>query len=155
MFAGAVVAYKTINQNYIAISSTESELYALAETGKMMLYIRSILDDLDVKQSPTSIIYEDNQGCIHITEARKPTKRTRHIDIRNFVILDWIERDLMEVKKIPIADNASDTLTKALPRITFHRHNDTLMGRRDPIITQKDTINPNDHNGSGTIAITE
>jgi len=132
MFAGAVIAYKSITQHAVALSTTEAEFYVLAEAGKIMLYIRTILDDLNVPQTPASVIYEDNSGCIHITAAKKPTKRTRHVEIRHFAIIDWINKDLINVSKIITNDNASDTLTKSLPRILFHRHNDTLMGRRKP-----------------------
>jgi hypothetical protein len=44
----AAVAYKTQLQNTIATSSTESEFMAAYELGKMLLYIRSILWDLNV-----------------------------------------------------------------------------------------------------------
>ena len=144
MFAGAVIAYKTITQQAVALSTTEAELYALAEAGKTMLYIRTILDDLNISQTPASVLYEDNQGCMHITAAKKPTKRTRHVDIRQFAIIDWIEKDLIDVSKILTSDNASDALTKPQPRILFHRHNDTMMGRRRPIPSNNMIYSGND-----------
>ena len=129
MLAGAVICYKTIYQKTIALSSTEAELYALSEAAKTMLYIRNILDDLNVRQDNASILYEDNQGCICVAESRKPTRRTRHVDIKHFSLVDWVEQDIIAIKKISTNDNAGDALTKALPRILFYRHNDTLMGR--------------------------
>ena len=148
MFAGAVICYKTIYQKTIALSSTEAELYALSEAAKTMLYIRNILEDLNVPQDNATIIYEDNQGCICVAESKKPTRRTRHVDIRHFALVDWVEQDIIAIKKINTNDNASDTLTKALPRILFYRHNDTLMGRTTPNVkTTKrlhyDDVHPN------------
>ena len=132
ILGGAVVAYKTINQKSVALSSTEAEFYALAEAGKMMLYIRSILNDLALDQTKASILFEDNQGCICMTDARKPTKRTRHVDIRHFAVLDWVEQDLLQITKIPTAENSADTLTKSLGRVLFHRHTDRLLGCHVP-----------------------
>ena len=151
MLAGAVICYKTIYQKSIALSSTEAELYALSEAAKTMLYIRNILEDLMVPQDNASILYEDNQGCVCVAESRKPTRRTRHVDIRHFALVQWVEEDIIAIKKIHTNDNASDTLTKALPRILFHRHNDTLMGRhrRDKTTSSRQKQNNQQgHNGS-------
>lgn len=132
LLAGAVIVYKTLHQKSVALSSTEAEFYALAEAGKIALYIRSILNELGIDQQHATPIFEDNQGCLFMAEARKPTKKTRHIEIRHYAILDWIEQDLINVKKIHTSDNAADTLNKTLSGTLFHRHNDTLMGNRQP-----------------------
>ena len=129
---GATVVYKTMLQRTVALSSTEAEFYALAEAGKIILYVRSVLNDLNMPQNLATVIYEDNRGCLKMTQAMKPTRRTRHVDTRYFAILNWIETDQLHIKKIDTADNASDVLTKALGRILFYRHTDTLMGRRPP-----------------------
>ena len=132
IFGGAAVVYKTILQRTIALSSTEAEFYALTEAGKLVLYIRHVLKDLDLEQQDATTIYEDNRGCLQMTKALKPTKRTRHVDSRFFAILHWVHTDQIDVKKIDTADNASDVLTKATGRIIFYRHNDTLLGKRIP-----------------------
>ena len=90
LLAGAAIVYKTLHQKSVALSSTEAEFYALAEAGKIALYIRSILNELGIDQEHATPIFEDNQGCLFMAEARKPTKKTRHIEIRHYAILDWI-----------------------------------------------------------------
>ena len=49
MMSGAAMVYKTILQRVVALSSTEAEFYALSEAGKLALYVRSILNDLDMQ----------------------------------------------------------------------------------------------------------
>ena len=132
MFGGAAVVYKTILQRTIALSSTEAEFYALTEAGKLVLYIRHVLKDLNLEQINPTTIYEDNRGCLQMTKALKPTKRTRHVDSRFFAILDWVQTDQIQVEKINTTDNASDVLTKATGRIIFYRHTDTMLGKRKP-----------------------
>ena len=51
------------------------------DTGKMILFVRSILWDLDIPQEAATILYEDNDACTVMGNAQKPTPRTRHIDI--------------------------------------------------------------------------
>ena len=87
-FGGAAAVYKTILQRMIALSSTEAEFYALTEADKLVLYIRHVLKDLGFEQTDPTTIYEDNRGCLQMTKALKPTKRTRHVDSRFFALLD-------------------------------------------------------------------
>ena len=133
MLGNATVIYKTIHQKAIALSSTEAEFYALSEAGKLTLYLRSILDELRIPQQHATVLYEDNQGCLFMTASGKPTKRTRHVDIRHFAILDWVEHDILNIKKISTSDNTADCLTKPTGRTLFYRHTDTMLGRRAPV----------------------
>ena len=71
--AGAAVAYKTQFQDTVATSLTESEFMAAYELGKALLYMRSILWDLDVPQEAASHLYEDNDACTAMANAQKPT----------------------------------------------------------------------------------
>ena len=86
--AGAVIVYKTILQSIIALSSTEAEFYALSKAGKSTLYVRSILEELGIAQHEATPMYEDNKGCLHMTQNNKPTKNTRHVDLRHFAVVD-------------------------------------------------------------------
>ena len=92
-FGGAAIVFKTILQQTIALSSTKAEFYAITETGKLVLYIRHVLFDLGMEQEAPTTIYEDNRGCLQMTQALKPTRRTRHVDSRYFAILDWVQTD--------------------------------------------------------------
>ena len=80
--AGGTILYKTKFQDIVALSSTEAEFIAACDVGKNSLYIRSILEDMQLPQDEATIIYEDNQGAIAMANASYPTKRTKHIDTR-------------------------------------------------------------------------
>jgi hypothetical protein len=64
---------------------------AAYELGKMLLYVRIILWDLNVPQEAASRLYEDNDACTAMANAQKPTSRTRHMDIRYHVLCEWVE----------------------------------------------------------------
>jgi hypothetical protein len=132
LLAGAVVAYKTRVQPTVSTSSTEAEFIGASDAAKMALYIRSILDELHVPQTHATLIYEDNAAALMTANASQPTKRTRHMDIRHFAIQEWVECDLIQLKRVDTTVNLSDTLTKPLQRILFYRHLDALMGRHRP-----------------------
>ena len=49
-FAGGAVYYRCRIHPTIAQSSTESELQAMTDAGKAALYLRSILEELNIEQ---------------------------------------------------------------------------------------------------------
>jgi hypothetical protein len=67
-----------------------------------------------------------------MVSAQAPTKRTGHVEIRHFALLQWAEDDYIIAKPIPTDHNPSDSFTKATGRIKFHQHADIYMGRRPP-----------------------
>ena len=89
-FAGAPVVYRSRFQPTISQNSTEAEFVAAAEAGKLALYLRSMLNDLNISQDSITPIYEDNAVAIAMTNASRPTRRPRHLDIKHFSLLDWV-----------------------------------------------------------------
>jgi hypothetical protein len=130
--SGGVIAYKTKFQPTVALSSTEAEFMAACDAGRMCLFIRSTLWDLNIPQEAATITYEDNDGCTAMGNAQKPTPRTRHIDIKYYALCEWIERDLIHLERVDTAINTADHLTKALTRTLFHRHTNYLLGHIPP-----------------------
>ena len=86
MYAGGVVHFKTRYQDTIALSSTEAEFVALCDAGKVVLYTRSVLDELGVPQINATVLYENNKGALLMAQQRQPTKRMRHMDVKYFLV---------------------------------------------------------------------
>ena len=89
--AGGTVLYKTKYQNIVAQSSTEAEFIAAAEAGRYILYLRTIMAEIGLPQHHATVLFEDNQGALLMTQAGQPTKRTKHIDTRYYAIQSWVE----------------------------------------------------------------
>ncbi len=98
----------------------------------MCLFVRSILWDLDIPQEAATVAYKYNDGCTAMGNAQKPTPCTRHINIKYFVLCDWVERDLIILERIDTFINPADHLTKILSRTLFHRHTNFLLGHVPP-----------------------
>ena len=95
---------------------------AVYDTGKMILFVRSILWDLN-----------NNDGCTAMGNAQKPTSWTHHIDIKYFSLCEWVECDLILLDRIDTSINMSNHLTKPLQRLLFHQHANFLL-RHVPLI---------------------
>ena len=141
--AGGTIYYKTKVQDTIAQSTTEAEFTAACDAGKAIMYIRSILDEIDVPQESATALYIDNNGALLMGNAQKPTRRTRHMDIKKFVLSEWIQQDLILLKRISTSNNYADGMTKQTPRQLFYRHFDYIMGNIPPDYTCHNTIETN------------
>jgi hypothetical protein len=130
--AGGTIAYKTKFQPMVAFSTTEAKFMAACDAGRMTLFMRSILWDLDVPQEAATVGYNKNDGCTAMGNAQKPTARTQHIDIKYFAFCKWVERSLIRLEHIDTSINIADHLTKSLSRTLFHQHADFLLGHVPP-----------------------
>jgi hypothetical protein len=119
-------------QPTVAQFSTEAEFGFMTDAGKAALYIWSILEELQIEQIQPTQITVDNRGARQMTNAQQPTKRTRHVDMKGFVILQWTEGEQITFKDVPSALNPSDSLSKPTGRVNNYEHRDILMGRRRP-----------------------
>lgn len=153
--AGGTIVGKTRFQEIIAQSSTEAEFIAAADAGKMILYVRSILEQVGMPQYEATILYEDNQGALLMAQAGKPTKKTRHVEIKHFTIQQWTELDLILLKHIRTSLNASDAMTKSVPRTLYYRHMDFIMGRKIPEYLLKEMKNMSYENTSSLSYVEE
>ncbi len=74
--AGGTVACKSQFQPTVAGSSTEVEYMSAYYTGKMILFVRSVLWDLGIPQEAATLLYEDNDACTAMANAQKLTLQT-------------------------------------------------------------------------------
>ena len=132
---GAPIVYKSRYQPTVSLSSTESEFIAASEAGKLSLYVRSLLDNLNCTQSSAKKLYEDNNAAIAMANSRKPTRQNRHVELRHFPFLDWTETDQILLSSIATADNPADALTKALGPQSFTRHSCTLLDKKPNLLS--------------------
>jgi hypothetical protein len=154
MYAGGAVGYKSKFQSVIARSSTEAEFVAACDMAKMILFYRSLLADLEQEQTDATVLFEDNNGALLMANVQQPTKCTRHMDIKHFAILDWVEQDMLILETIHTSENVSDAMTKTLNRNLFYRHYDTYMGLRVPDYCDTKLIEQPEHSTPNTISHT-
>jgi len=64
--------------------------------------------------------------------AQQPTRNTRHMELKKFALVDWIENDLILLQRIKSENNYSDPCTKPLGRTLYYKHFDYVMGRIRP-----------------------
>ena len=115
MLNGGPIVWNSKLQTVIALSTTESEVYAMTEGIQEALWLRQFLENVTGNNSNEPIvIYEDNKGTRDLANNRSYQKRTRHIDVRHYFVRDYIEKGLIRVDQIKSEFQLADFLTKTL-----------------------------------------
>jgi len=130
-FAGGSVVYRSRFQTIVSTSLIEAEFIAADDASKLTLYLRSILNDLGIMQDSATKVHGDNDAAITMANSQRPTRQTRHMDIRHFALLDWIETDQIILSHTSTRDNPAARLTKALRPQLLSRHCVTLLGKKE------------------------
>ena len=110
---GGPIWWKSSLQKTVAISSTYSEIIALSDLCKRLVWVLALLNDLGFPQSAVPV-HEDNQPSIDILQSQKQNERTRHYHIRYMWTRQLIENGVIELLKIDTFSNLADFFTKVL-----------------------------------------
>jgi hypothetical protein len=130
---GAAVSWHAKLQGVVALSTTEAEYVALATAGCDALFLRGLLSELGFPQ-PSTVIFEDNSGCIALTKDSVLHSRTKHIDIRFHRIRDMVASGDVVITYCPTDQMYADGLTKILPKSKFEFCAAYMLGQTSVVI---------------------
>jgi hypothetical protein len=111
---GGTVSWSSRKQDVVALSTTEAEFYALAETIKEVQWLEYILNDFDIIVEAPILVNSDNQSTIMMIENSKFSRKTKHIDVRLHFVRDCVTKQLINIKYCSSEFNTADLLTKPL-----------------------------------------
>lgn len=119
-----VVSWGSKLQPTVALSSAEAEYMAACAAVQEAVHLRLLMSDLGFEQREPTVIYEDNQGCIALSDNPVYHRRTKHIDIRYHFIRERVASKEIELKYVPTKYQLADLLTKGLakPRVVVLRN---------------------------------
>jgi hypothetical protein len=87
----ATIDWRAKQQDVVALSSAESELISSCTATQNKVYIRQLLTDIGFKQDEPTMIMEDNQACIAMSNNPIIQKRTKHMDVRCHFVREKVE----------------------------------------------------------------
>jgi hypothetical protein len=87
-----VIACKPRVRLAVALSTAESEFLVASDTGRLGIFIRTMLNELLQHQHAATTVYEENYACRMVAYSTAPTCQMRHIDIHDFALQDWTEQ---------------------------------------------------------------
>ena len=101
-FGGAAVSWKSKKQIVIALSSMESELYALATAGDEAEWLSCLLSDLPLKEQLGTVItiYCDNQATSSVAANSLFNGKKRTIRLKHSYLNELISRGVISVMDV-------------------------------------------------------
>ncbi|PKI34533.1 hypothetical protein CRG98_045070 [Punica granatum] len=108
-----------IGQRIVARSSTESEYKSLANATVEILWLQSILRELEVSQCHPSTLRCDNISAIYLTANPIFHARTNHIEIDYHFVREHFMRRQLSIRFINSDDQLADALIHGLSSSRF------------------------------------
>ena len=71
---GEYMYYKTRFQATVSLRSIEAECIAACEVAQVILYIRSIIDDIIISHDTATTLFGNNGGELMMSKSGQPTK---------------------------------------------------------------------------------
>jgi len=131
LWQNAPLAWGSRKQKSISLSSCESEIYALSEAAKDMVYFRKLVRGLEPSAPDgPSLLYCDNKAARDLAYNPEHHNKTKHIARRHFFVRDMVEAFELQVPFVATADNIADFFTKALDAKSFFRFRNIIMNVR-------------------------
>ena len=136
MYAGCPLTWSSRMQTETKLSTTEAEFIALSEGLRTAIPIMSLIEELREEKIVISRevskvkcrVFEDNTGAKTFAMVPRFRPRTKHINIKYWHIIEYMERRVIDIQSVKSRDQLADILTKPLPESEFVRLRDMILG---------------------------
>lgn len=127
--SGAPISWSSKRQQTVALSSCEAEYMAASEAGKELIWLRGLLQDLNIPElgfRKGIKLFIDNQSALKLTKNPEFHPRTKHIELRYHWIREKVESGDIIPEWVSTKEQVADGFTKALARPAFEAFTETL-----------------------------
>jgi len=136
---GVAITASSKTQSVIALSSGESELYAISSGSMDCIGLRNQWEEMTGEKLQIWV-HSDSSAAI-ATCSRRGTGRLRHVELKHLWMQQKIASREIRLTKVLGTENCSDVLTKALIRIKHLEHALSLgMCVNEPTRSERDVV---------------
>lgn len=116
---GNLVTWRSKKQNVVARSSAKAEYRAMAQGVCEIIWLKRILEELQLPITLPMKLYCDNKAAISISQNPVQHDRTKHVEIDRHFIKEKVDAGLICMPFVPTSQQVADILTKGLFRPNF------------------------------------
>jgi hypothetical protein len=103
-------------------SSTEDEHYATSEIAKEVLFVKNLLEEIEIQiQFPINIKW-NNVGAILFANNHYNSKRSKHIDTRRHFVCKWVDNNILKIILTPTLESTAYIFAKNPTEEIFQKH---------------------------------
>jgi hypothetical protein len=140
---GNLLSWHSKKGSKVALSTATAELYALLSASKEGIYLKGLLNDLNIKDltETTPTLLGDNQTANRLAERPKYTNQTKSEHIGQSYLHEKIKNGELNITYVRTQFNIADIFTKPLSPRVFKRLRDVLMGQISYAQAEEDHVN--------------
>ena len=124
---GCLILWKSRGKKHVTQSSTEAEYVAVLEVCTDIMFIKMIMEFLQLEIERPVKVHCDNVGSIFMGNNAKQSVRTKYIDVRYHFIREYVVDGMVEIVLVPSEENDSDIFTESVSKETYVRHLEKFM----------------------------
>ena len=124
-----LISWSSRKQKTVSTSTCETKYVAASDSCKETIWLRTLLNAIDIPQTIPSPLKCDNNAAITLSSDPSFHNRVKHIDIKYHYIRECVDAKALDVVYVNTKDNIADAFTKPLDPKPFSRMR-SLMGLR-------------------------
>jgi hypothetical protein len=115
IFLGSnLVSWNARKQATVSRSSTEAEYKALANTTAEIMWIQTLLLEIEIQAPRKAKLWCDNMWAKYLSANPVLHAHTKHIEVDYHFVRERVTRGLLDIEHISIRDQVADEFTKPL-----------------------------------------
>ncbi|KAL8107926.1 hypothetical protein AgCh_024361 [Apium graveolens] len=120
-FGGNIISWSSRKQRTVSRSSTEAEFKGLANATAELMWIESLLNELNIKLPQPPTLWCDNLGATYLSANPVFHSRAKHIEIDFHFVRERVKEKQLQVQFISTKDQLADIFTKPLGQPSYDR----------------------------------
>lgn len=121
-----LITWGAKKQSVISRSTTEAEFRSLANTVEEIIWLLSLLIELNVKMSNPRYIFCDNQSAIVVSANQVLYSKTKHLELNLFFLCEKVQQGAIYISHVSGSDQIADIFTKATVQEKFEQNRSKL-----------------------------
>ena len=119
---GATIQFGSRTQSVVALSSAESELYAIGTGATESLHAMNFIKEAMPTMKINIRIYTDSTSGKSMATRIGSSKKAKHIDLKYLFIQQLVHNGILSIHKVHTTANMADILTKYTSAEVLHKH---------------------------------